>query len=377
MKGKLGIQNVEDKLMRSVLDNDKETIDKGELIEEVINQGLGAFTPDLLFDSLVNDYALTENIYGEKIIRALTGYDPNYVERNIRIPEFQRVVKENMEKVVKRLKHDKLVDSTFNITEKGFELASLVLFVKELDQIRPSGIRGERLHKKLSHYGEKTDIKKYKKGDRYRDISIKRSVTAAIRRGHSTIEPQDLCVFERNRKGQCVIVYALDASGSMRGEKIEACKKAAIALAYKAITNKDKVGIVIFGDEVNAVVEPTMDFPHILQEIVRIRASNQTDMAASIKKAIEIFPPGDVTKHLLFITDARPTSGDDPENETLKHAAMARNTGITTSMVGIQLEKKAKEFGQKLVELGGGNLYIIDDLDEMRAMVLQDYYNVA
>ncbi len=377
LKGKLGVQNVDDKLMRSVLDNDKQVIDEGGLIEEVINQGLGGFTPDLFFEQLVNDYALCEHIYGEKIIRALSGYDPSYVERNIRIPEFQRVLKKNMDDTVQVLKADKLIDHTFNITEKGFELAGLVLFVQELDKIRPSGIRGERVHKKHAHYGERADIKAFKKGDRYRDIAIKRSVTTAIRRGHTVVKPEDLRVFERERKGQCVIIYALDASGSMKGEKIEACKKAAIALAYKANTNKDKVGIVVFGEDVTSVVEPTMDFSRILHEIVRIRAASQTDMAKSINKAVELFGSADVTKHLLFITDAQPTTGDAPKEETIKATAIARSLGITTSLVGIRLDEDAKEFGRTLIEQGAGSLYLVDDLDEMRAVVLEDYSRVA
>lgn len=371
------MQHVDDKLMHSVLDNDKKTIDEGDLIEEVVNQGLGGFTPDLIFEQLVNDYALCEHIYGEKIIRALSGYDPSYVEKNIRIPEFQRIVKKNIDKVMQGLKADKLVDHAFQVSEKGFELAGLVLFVRELDEVRPAGIRGERTHKKHEQYGERADIKNFKKGDRYRTIAIKRSVTAAIRRGHKTIKPEDLRVFERERKGQCIIIYALDASGSMKGEKIEACKKAAIALAYKANTNKDKVGIVVFGKDVTAIVEPTMDFARILQEIVRIRAANQTDMAASINKAVELFGSADVTKHLLFITDAQPTTGNSPKEETIKATAIARSLGITTSLIGIRLDKSGEEFGRSLVEQGGGSLYLIDNLEEMRAVVLEDYQRVA
>ena len=33
----------------------------------------------------------------------------------------------------------------------------------------------------------------------------------------------------------------------MKGPKIGACKRAGIALAYKAIEEKDKVGLIVFG----------------------------------------------------------------------------------------------------------------------------------
>jgi len=43
LTGKLSFQKVENKLMHSVLENDKETIEKGKLISDSINQGLDSY----------------------------------------------------------------------------------------------------------------------------------------------------------------------------------------------------------------------------------------------------------------------------------------------------------------------------------------------
>ena len=64
IKGKLGFQRIEDKLMHSVLENDKETIEKGKIINDAINQGMNSFTPDLLFQQLVKNYSIAKHIYG-------------------------------------------------------------------------------------------------------------------------------------------------------------------------------------------------------------------------------------------------------------------------------------------------------------------------
>ena len=88
LSGKLAKQKKEDKLMHSVLENDKDTIDNGKLLGESINQNLSSFVPDLIFRNLVNDYKLAKQLYGEFIIRKLTGYDPRFVEKNLKIPEF-------------------------------------------------------------------------------------------------------------------------------------------------------------------------------------------------------------------------------------------------------------------------------------------------
>ena len=269
LTGKLKFQSEENKLMHSVLENDKETIDDGKLIKEAINQGIGSFTPDLIFEQLVKNYSIAKQIFGPSLIRLLTGYDENYVSRNIKIPEFQKELRKNVEDNIEKLKDNQLLKKDGSISDKGIELASLILYTEELDNLIPKGILGEKLHKKDFIYGDKEDVKNYKKGDRYRDIAIKKSIKLAVRRGHSKLDENDLKSFEKQSKGQIYLIYGLDASGSMKGKKIDTCKKAGIALAYKAIEEKDKVGLIVFGSEIKEAVEPTDDFKRLIMEITR------------------------------------------------------------------------------------------------------------
>ena len=135
LQGKLEFNDIDDKLMHSVMDNDKDVLDEGKLIENAINQGMGSFTPDLMFEQMVDDFSLAKNMYGETILRQLLGYDADYIGKNIKIPEFRRILRGNMAKNLKRLQHEGLLDSKFNITEKAYELAALVMYVEELDKL--------------------------------------------------------------------------------------------------------------------------------------------------------------------------------------------------------------------------------------------------
>ena len=375
--GKLSFQNIENKLMHSVLENDKETIEKGKLISDSINQGLQSFTPDLLYQQLVKNYSMAKHIYGHSLLKLATGYNPDYIKKNINIPEFRKELKFRIEKNILELKEQGFLDKDNAISEKGIELASLVMYFEELDKIIPKGILGEKIHKKTSIYGSKESSRAYKKGDRYRDIAIKKSAKIAIRRGHKKLDEKDLRVYERQSKGQSYIIYALDASGSMKGKKIDACKKAGIALAYKAIDEKDKVGLIVFGSEIKTIIEPTNDFTYLLKNIASARASKQTDFVATLRKSIELFPIDNITKHLILITDALPTIGKEPEKETLQEASIARNKGITISLIGINLDEKGKKLAEKIVELGEGRLYVIKDVDSVDRVVLEDYYLLA
>jgi Mg-chelatase subunit ChlD len=366
-------EDEEQKLMRSVIEDDNAGKD-GNLIEEATNQSLGSFIPDLMFSQIVNNYQQAENMYGDKIIREITSYDSEYVEKNAKVPEFQRELKSKIGERIKRLKSKGLINADGSISDKGHRLAALVMYTEELDNLEAKGLLGEKNHKDKSHYGERKDSDLYKKGDRYVDIDLMKTVKLSARRGHNKIIPQDLKIFQRDSKGNIEIIYAIDASGSMKGRKIEVCKKAGVALAYKAIQNKDKVGIIVFGSEIRDKVAPTDDFITILRTLGKISASKETNFEVTVTESLEMFSKDkSVTKHLIFITDGMPTTGDDPHKEALDNIAKAKHAGITCSMIGIQTNEDTSEFMLEGSILGGGKFYNVKNLDELDAIILEDY----
>ena len=373
LSGKLGTSNVDDKLMRSVLESDKEKIDDSKLLSESTNRSIGSFTPDMMFESMVERFKMAKNLYGEKMIRQLSGFEPDFVERNRNIPEFQEELKKNISTKIKKLKKEGLIDRDGIITKKGYELSSVVVYLEEIEKIKSHGFLGEKTNKKKHHYGERGEISNYKKGSRYKDINVRASIKLASRRGHSKITQSDLKINERESKGKIEIIYALDASASMKGRKIDMAKKAGIALAFKAIEEKNKVGIIVFGDEVKEEIMPTSDFGMLLQRINRIKATNQTNISTTLARASEMFKDNDATKHLMLITDALPTEGEDPEEETLQACAKAYSAGITISLIGIDLNKSGKKLAEKITEVGNGRLHIAKDIEKLDLLVLEDY----
>lgn len=377
MSGKLDSQFDEDKLMKSVLQNDKQKITEGKLLNEAINQGIAAFTPDMMFSQIVKNYRMAESLYGEKLIKLLTGYNPDYLRKNISIPEFNRELQVHLRDRLEQLKEDGVISTDGHITQLGLSLASFVLYMEELDRLLPKGWRGERLHKKTAHHGEATDHRLFRTGDRYRDLGVRASIRMAIRRKHRSLLSTDLKAVTRESKGTVYLMYGLDASGSMKGAKIDMAKKAGIALAHAAITRKDKAGVIVFGSTVKESIAPTDDIRQIVEKIVAVHPSRQTDFTGMIRRAIELFPHEKVTKHLILLTDAMPTVGIKPEEETLACISEASAQGITVSLVGISLDAKGKAFAEKLVRLGEGRLYAVRNLNTIDRMVIEDYYQVA
>jgi len=372
----LDFNNLDSELLKSVIDADKKSIEDGELVIDSINRGISSFSPEDLNDQIINNFSMARNILGDSLLRLLSGYNPGYLQRNIRIPEFRRELLKNIEDRLEKLKDSGILDDDGGITDKGVELASLVSYIQEIEHLRPFGFYGEKQTKKLSVYGDKSSTRHYRKGDRYRDISIRGSVNIAVRRGSRTLKIGHLRSHDRKTKGKTYVIYALDASGSMKGTKLEMCKKAGIALSFRAIEEKDEVGLMIFGSTVKVSVPPTKDFTRLLKEITRARASRDTDIAATIRKSIELFPGRKATKHLILITDAMPTAGKQPEKSTTEAVSLARQQGITLSLVGINISDKSKQLAGKMAEIGGGRLYMMKDTENLDAVVLEDYYSL-
>lgn len=375
--GKLATQFLEEKLMHSVIEADKTVLDQGKLIEEAFNHSVGSFVPDMIMANMVKNFSITRQLYGDTMLRLLTGYDPNYIQKNLRIPEFQKELQQAITERIERMKNEGLLDDDGTIAQKGVELASIVLYVEELDHIIPHGLLGQQQSKQRAHYGEPGATHAYRKGERYKDIAIRQSVKRAILRGRDHLVVQDLQCRERQAKGNINVIYALDASASMKGVKLETCKKAGVALAYKAIAEKDKVGLLVFGTEVKRAIPPTDDFGYLLQHITRAMAGRQTDFTAMLRKAIELFPRDSSTKHLVVLTDALPTIGKNPEEETLRAVGEARAQGITLSLIGIQLDRKGVKLAEQMARLGDGRFTIVQDLENLDRLVLQDYYTAA
>lgn len=376
MTGKLDSQFVEEKLMHAVLENDQEIIDDAKVLREAMNQSIFSFIPDMMFERLVQHYKNAQQLYGERLLRFMTGYDPQYIQKNAQIPEFQQELKQKLREKLEELQEKGFVNKEGEITEKGLGLAAVSLYIEELDKLDAHGFLGEKLNEKQEHYGAPLDTRSYQKGDRYKDIAVRRSVKTAVRRQHTEFSLEDMKVFTRQAKGKIFVIYGIDASGSMKGEKIATCKRAGVALAFKALQEKDEVGLIVFGKKVETAIAPCADFSSLLKALTQIHAAKETDLAACILHAISLFPShDDATKYLLLLTDAMPTVGDDPAQATLDAIEKAVAAGITVSLIGIQLDKKAQDFAQKIVDLGRGRLYIVKNLEEMDRIVLLDYYS--
>jgi len=375
LKGRLSSQFSEKKLMHLIIENDKEAVEDGKLLKEAYNQGYNQLHP-LIYEQLAEDYKLAERLYGKTIIRLITGYSIEYLKQNLKIPEFKLKLKGEINEKLQHLIEAGYLDKEGKINKLGTKLASIVLYIEELERFMPKGNLSGFLKKQVNNLGEAGGDKAFQRNIAYRDIDLRKTIKLAARRRHTSFIREDFVARERIKRGLKWIIFALDVSSSMRGEKLDFAKKAGIALAFKAIEEGNRIGLIVFSTRVLNRQAPTKDFSTILHKITQLSPKKETNIASAIREAIELFPKSKQTKHIIMLTDALPTYGKAPETAALSEVSKARAQDISFSLVGIKLDKQGESFAKKLTELGNGRLYISKQISGMDKLVLTDYYSL-
>ena len=125
------------------------------------------------------------------------------------------------------------------------------------------------------------EVREYQYGDDIRSIDW--NVTA--RTGHPFVK-----VFEEERELTVMLVVDVSASGDfgtrerMKGEvAVEICA----LLAFSAIKNNDKVGLIIFSDRVEKFVPPRKGRPHVLRVLRELFSHQPQGRGTDIRGALE------------------------------------------------------------------------------------------
>lgn len=342
------------------------------IIQECVGRGLPNLKPKLFFQNIVKNLDNAKQLYGKTLLRLITGFDADFIEKNIKVPEFLRELEANIYKKLNSLQEKMFIDEEGSLTEEAIKNMAEVL-LSDLDLA--SKQFGESLTKFETVYGDAQDVyyNNYNsQNKRYRDLAINRTLKLAFRRKRKSITPQELVFRKRYQHGGLSLVYCIDASGSMRGDKINAAKRAGLMLSFKALKDNNKVAILGFSSQVDSLIPLTKNFKQIIQVISRLKPKGQTSLAIAIEKSVEILTGEKSAKHIILITDAMPTAGRKPAQDALTAVARARDDGITTSIVGVRLSQEAAKLAQQITAIGSGRLFVVNT-EQIGGFVITDY----
>lgn len=186
------------------------------------------------------------------------------------------------------------------------------------------------------------------------------------------IERQDLRQKVREKKVGNLILFCLDASGSMGvQERMSATKGAILSLLIDAYQRRDRVGLVVFRDDkAELVLSPTNSAEMAERHLASIATGGRTPLAHGLLLAMQALKSCLANdKHalplLVLVSDGRTNvsaRGGDPVTEAKQVARQIRSAGLRS--IAIDTERDFLRFGlvRQLCDEMGGTYIRLDDL---------------
>ncbi|WP_324664526.1 VWA domain-containing protein [Haloarcula sediminis] len=174
------------------------------------------------------------------------------------------------------------------------------------------------------------------------DVDAAASVRAAARRGGDGVASRDLRKSVRAGDAGTLVVFAVDASASMR-PAMRAAKGCVLELLRDAYQARDEVAVVTFaGDDADVVLPPTDSVSLAARHLKELPTGDRTPLPAGLTTAAEVVtqaaPDAAVA---VVVTDGRANTADgSPVGETREAAARLDAVADRTVVVDAGAEER-------------------------------------
>ena len=181
----------------------------------------------------------------------------------------------------------------------------------------------------------------------------------------------------REERAALNIALVIDASGSMRGDKLEAARTAAQGLAER-LAPRDRLTIVSFASDVRVHIDAAPvtagNSTRIQAEISRLETRGRTCLSggwfAGVECAARVAEEdAGLTPRVIVLSDGLANEGIQDPAELCEHAGELRRRGVLTSALGI-----GDDYDERLLrgiaENGGGRLHDAETAAEISSVLL-------
>jgi magnesium chelatase subunit D len=189
------------------------------------------------------------------------------------------------------------------------------------------------------------------------------------RDGRLIFEPSDLRVAVKEGRESNLVLFCVDASGSMAARRrMEQVKTAILSLLLDAYQRRDKVGLVTFrGTEATLALPPTSSIDIAATRLNDLPAGGRTPLAEGLLTAAETLRIEHIRDPrrrplLVVVTDGRATSGADALGRAHLVAAHLADSGVASLVVDCESGPMRLGLAGQLAELLGADHVPVDDV---------------
>jgi len=176
------------------------------------------------------------------------------------------------------------------------------------------------------------------------------------------------------------VVFVLDRTGSMSGEKIQQAKEA-LRYCLNSLSPRDRFDLVTFNESAESVGDAMMpaNAANVRKAEKRVRdlsARGGTDIDEALGKALHLFAGGTRPKYVVFLTDGQPTVGQTNTDTIRRHVAAANERRARFFVFGVGYDVNV-HFLDKLSEENRGLSEYVRPQENLEAKVSRFYSKVS
>lgn len=215
------------------------------------------------------------------------------------------------------------------------------------------------------------------------DIAIDATIRAAApyqrtRSGNNAIRVKSEDIREKERVGKtsAVVMFVVDASGSMGAmQRMQSAKGAVLSMLLDSYQKRDKIGMVAFkGKDADLIMPPTSSVDLALHRLQELPTGGKTPLSAGLSRGIKILETEirkneEIKPMMVLISDGRAnvSLGGKIKEELLEITERSRMLGINTIVIDTEVVQSSfmdmrLGYCQDIAESAGGKYYPISGL---------------
>jgi len=160
------------------------------------------------------------------------------------------------------------------------------------------------------------------------------------------------------------IVFVLDKSGSMAGEKIDEAREA-LKFCLNNLNPDDKFGIVTFSTGVNSYrgemeTATSENIKAAVSFASQIEALGGTDIDSALLEAMKMLPSDNNPKIIIFLTDGEPTVGVTDISQIIKDITTENTAGAKLFIFGVGYDVNTHLLDKLSLDNHGTSEYVVE-----------------
>lgn len=178
----------------------------------------------------------------------------------------------------------------------------------------------------------------------------------------------------RNRK-PAVLTFVVDVSGSMDMENRLGLVKQSLGLLLDRLKDGDRIGLVIYGDRGQVLLEPSGDHKAVQRAIERLAPGGSTNAEEGLVLGYDVasraFREGAINR-VILCSDGVANVGNTGPDSILARIGREARRGIELTTLGFGMGNYNDVLMERLADQGDGRYAYVDSLDEARRILVEE-----